>query len=381
MSPFRPRLYGALLGALTLAACSPDSNQNAPLAETNPTAASRYGSSDAVAVASNSTSGNAVMVFPRGNDGTLGTPVAYPTGGTGTGAGLGNQGGLAQTENFVLAVNAGSNNVSVFAREGNRLVLKDRQSSGGIQPLSIATRGRLVYVLNGGGEGGLAGFLLLGNGHLTPLPHSARSLGGADVGPAEVSFSPDGHTVVVTEKNSNKLAIYEVLPGGYLSRPRLHDAAGQTPFGFAFDRRGRLFVSEAFGGATDASALSSYDLSRFGGLRTVSASVGTTETAACWVAVTPNGRYVYATNTGSASVTGYRIGEHGAVTILNADGVTGRTGNTPIDLAITDGGRQLYTLNSGAHTISGFGIGDSGELEPLGELGTLPVGANGMVTW
>lgn len=381
MPAFRPPLHGALLVSLTLAACSSDPNTTTALANSE-SAATRVGGDDAVAVASNSAAGNAVLVFARNTDGTLEDGVAYPTGGTGTGSGLGNQGALAEADGrLLLAVNAGSNDVTVFGREGNRLVFRDRQPSGGVQPISVATRGRLVYVLNGGGNGGLAGFWLLGSGRLLPIPHSARGLGGTNVGPAQVSFSPDGGTVVVTEKNANVLAIYDVLPGGYLSRPRLRASAGETPFGFAFDRRGRLFVSEAFGGAPDASALSSYDLDRFGRLRSVSASIKTTETAACWVAVTPNGRLVYATNTGSASVTGYRIDRDGALTILNPDGVTGRTGTTPIDLAITQRGQFLYTLNSGAHSISGFGIADSGALEPLGEVATLPVGANGMVTW
>jgi DNA-binding beta-propeller fold protein YncE len=376
----RFRRSALLLSALAIAACT-DSN-DAPLAENSVTEASRSGGNAAVAVASNSTSGNALLVFSRNHDGTLAPPVSYPTGGTGSGSGLGNQGGIAEVDGgFILVVNAGSNDVTVFRREGNRLVVTDRQASGGIQPLSIAVSGRLVYVLNGGGNGGLAGFYLGARGNLVPLPRSARPLTGDAVGPAEVSFSPDGRVLMVTEKNTNQLALYDVRPFGYLSQPRAVTSAGQTPFGFAFDRAGRVFVSEAFGGATDASALSSYDINRLGRVRTISGSVPTTETAACWVAVTPDGKFVYATNTGSASVTGYRIGRGGQVTRLNEDGVTGQTGLTPIDLAITNSGRLLYTLNAGAHTISGFSIEHGGSLTALGELGTLPVGANGMLAW
>jgi 6-phosphogluconolactonase len=159
---------------------------------------------------------------------------------------------------------------------------------------------------------------------------------------------------------------------------RVQSSNGTTPFGFAFGKRGHLLVSEAFGGAPDASAVSSYDLEEDGGLTTVSASVATTETAACWVAVTPDGRYAYVTNTGSGTLSGYAVGFDGTLELLDADGRTGVTGDGPIDLVITDSGRFLYTLNSGSNTITGFRVGADGALTPLrGALG-VPAGANGL---
>jgi hypothetical protein len=81
-------------------------------------------------------------------------------------------------------------------------------------------------------------------------------------------------------------------------------------------------VSEAFGGAVDASATSSYRLAG-GTLTPVSTSVPTTETAACWAVVTRNGQYAYVTNAGSGTVSGYSVGSDGSLTLLDADGVTG----------------------------------------------------------
>ena len=65
-----------------------------------------------------------------------------------------------------------------------------------------------------------------------------------------------------------------------------------------------MFVSEAFGGAPNLSATSSYKLDSDGQLTTISASVGTNQTANCWVVVTPNGQFAYVTNTGSGSISG-----------------------------------------------------------------------------
>jgi DNA-binding beta-propeller fold protein YncE len=338
----QPRLLGCVLLATSLlTACGTDTPSTLPLAANR---AEALLGSGAVAIASNATAGNELLVFNRLEDGALGAPVAYATGGTGTGSGLGNQSGLALAmgARWLLAVNAGSNDVSVFDRSGQGLVLTDRLPSGGTLPISIAVHGNLVYVLDAGGSGNISGFRLGTDGRLTPLAGSSQPLGGVAVGPAQVGFSPDGRQLVVTEKAANAIAIYPVDADGRAGAPTLFPSAGQTPFGFAFDRRGLLLVSDAFGGAADASALSAYRLGE-SGVTVTAASVGTNETAACWVAVTPNSRYAYTTNTGSASISGFRIGPDGGLTLLTPGGVTGQTGAGPIDLAIAANGRRLFT--------------------------------------
>jgi 6-phosphogluconolactonase len=337
----------------------------------------------AVAVASNSAAGNSVLVFGRGIDGSLQSPVAYATGGAGTGAGLGNQGGLALAgdRRYLFAVNAGSDELSIFAVSGSELRLVDREPSGGQQPISVTEHAGVVYVLNAGGDGNIAGFRQHADGTLTPIAGALRPLSGAGVNPAEVSFSPDGRLLAVTEKGTNLITLYDVNAAGVAGAPRPQPSAGATPFGFAFSPRGTLVVSEAFGGAPDASAVSSYAISRSGALQVRSASVPTTETAACWVAITPNGRYAYATNTGSASVSGYKIGPDGELDLLVASGVSGATGTTPIDLAITPDGRRLYTLDSSAHQLSAFAVLPDGSLEAGAPTTGLPVGASGVVAW
>ena len=157
-------------------------------------------------------------------------------------------------------------------------------------------------------------------------------------------------------------------------------SAGATPFGFSFGKRDQVFVSEAFGGAVDASAASSYRVDANGSLTTISASVGTTETAACWLIVTPSGRFAYVTNTGSGSISGYAIDVDGKLALLNQDGRTALTGagSSPIDLAFTPSGQFLYSLNGGTSTISAFLTLADGSLVPLGTIGGLPPRTNGL---
>ena len=149
-------------------------------------------------------------------------------------------------------------------------------------------------------------------------------------------------------------------------------SSGVTPFGFDFDNRDHLIVSEAMGGAADGSAVSSYDLRR-GGFDVVSPSVPTTETAACWIAITPNGRYAYSGNAASMSITGYAIGGHGELTILTADGKTGSGTASVTDLATSSDGRFLYA-RMGDGTVGGWAIGHDGTLTPRRHVPRRPSG-------
>ena len=338
------------------------------------------GSPGALYVATNATAGNEILVFPRAGDGTLGAPSPFGTGGKGSGGGLGNQGGLVLTQGnrWLLVVNAGSNEVSVLAVDPDGLELTDRVSSGGEQPVRVTAFRGLVYVLNAGGAGNIAGFRLSEHGRLRALPHSIRPLSSPAAGAAQVAFSPDGGVLVVTEKATNTISAYVVQDDGLTEGPRPQPSVGKTPFGFAFSRRGTLVVSEAFGGAAGTSALSSYDVSESGALEVVSASVGTNQAAACWVVITRDSRFAYTTNTGSNTISGYRLSPDGALTLLAPNGVNGTTGAGPIDMALSGNDRFLYALNSGDGTVSAFQVNPDGSLTPQAGTGWLRAGANGL---
>ena len=332
----------------------------------------------AVYTLTNDPAGNAVKVLDRGGDGSLSPGGEFATGGTGTGAGLGNQGALVLDGRRLFAVNAGSDSISSFRVSGHGLELIDTDPSGGDQPISLTVHDGVLYVLNTGGAGDITGHRISRHGDLSPLVGSTRPLSGAGAGPAQVSFDPSGKTLVVTEKNTNLIDTYEVDGDtGLASGPSPQASTGATPFGFAFDGRGHLIVSEAFGGAPDQSAVSSYAVDD-GLIDAISPSVGTTETAACWIVVTKNGRFAYTTNTGSGSISGYRISHEGGLTLLDADGQTGLTGPGPIDMALTGNSRFLYSLNSGDRTISGFRVRADGSLAPVGGASGLPTVATGL---
>ena len=344
-------------------------------------AAAAGGNPGVVYTLSNAASGNQVLAYNRAADGALSFQGAYDTGGLGSGAGLGSQGALTPSKNnrWLFAVNAGDDKISVFAVRPDGLVLADVVGSGGNHPISLTVNEDLLYVLNAGGSGNITGFSIARGGKLSPIAGSTQPLSnggsGAAPGPAQVSFSPDGSTLVVTEKASNLIDTYR-LENGMAMAPVTYPSAGATPFGFAFDKRGDLVVSEAFGGAPGQSALSSYAVNE-GAFQVISPSVRTTQTAACWVVITKNGKYAYTTNAGSGSISSYRIGKDGSLSLLNA--IAGLTGNgsSPIDMAFSNNNAFLYTLNAGAHTISAFQVLPDGSLVSIGAAG-VPVGAVGL---
>ncbi|MCI0415039.1 lactonase family protein [bacterium] len=338
----------------------------------------------AVYTMNNSAGGNSVLVFDRNADGSIQPAGSFSTGGLGTGTGLGNQGAvvLSEDERWLLVVNPGSDEISAFRVSRAGLELRDTVPSGGQRPISITIHDKLIYVLNaGGGTGGtdnISGFIIGTDGNLTAIPGSTKPLSGASTGPAQIEFSPDGQLLVVTEKATNIIDTYVVGPDGLPGNPDSQASEGQTPFGFAFGKRNQLFVSEAFGGAADASAVSSYAYQANGDLQTISPSVATNETAACWVVVTNDGRFAYVTNTGSATISGYEIGFDGTISLLDSDGITATTGAAPIDMALSNNSRFLYTLDSGAGNISGFRINSDGSLVSIGGIAGLPAGTNGL---
>ncbi|MEZ5277133.1 MAG: beta-propeller fold lactonase family protein [Opitutaceae bacterium] len=331
---------------------------------------------------SNAADGNRILVFDRLPSGKLKPVDDFPTGGFGTGGGLGNQGGLILQGNWLLAVNAGSSEVSLFKVNGDGLILRDIVPSGGETPLSIAIDDEIVYVLNaGGGADSITGFVLdQEDGRLIPIPGSSRALSAASVGPAQVSFNRRGNVLIVSEKGTDRLTTFTVDHSGLASVAIPQASNGQTPFGFAFDRWGRLIVSEAAGGAPGASTVSSYAVGPDGMLTTLTSALATTQTAACWIAVDKLGRFAYATNTGSSTITGLQIRRDGTLRLLESDGVTASTGkgSMPIDMATTRDGRFVYALSGGTNAITGYRVGRDGSLTPVEDGVGVPAGSNGL---
>ena len=334
----------------------------------------------AVYAMTNAAGGNSILIFDRAGNGALASAGGAATGGAGKGSGLGSQGALVLTndQRWLLTVNAGSNDLTVFSVTPEGLQWRSKTPSGGTMPISVAGHDRLVYALNAGTPN-VSGFRLSSDGTLTPIPGSTQLVNGA-AGPAEVAFTADGELLIVTDKPTNQIFTLRLNDDGVAAVPVAHASKGSTPFGFAVDHRDHMVVSEAHGGPGGTSALSSYEVDEEGGLRLITGSAATHQQAACWVVITQNDKFTYTSDTASGVITGFSLARDGSLTILDAKGVSAVTGagSTPTDLALSENSGFLFSLNPGSGTIAGWRFASDGALVFIGGATGIPASASGI---
>lgn len=319
----------------------------------------------AVFVQTNNPAGNAIDAFRRNNDGTLAFLAGYPTGGLGgreAGSGsdpLATQGSLALAADgrLLIAVNAGSNTISIFRVSGPRLHLIQVLSSGGLFPTGLAIHDDLVYALNAGGAGAVSGYRIEDRA-LEPIDGSTRTLGLANAtppfflsSPAQAGFTPDGEHLIVTTKTNGTVDVFSVGDEGTLSADPLDNAASPVPFAWTFDRAGRLVLNFA-----GSSSLQTFSVNGDNTITPISAPVSDTRAALCWV--TPAAGYLYASNTGTGDVSQFKVLIDGTVVLVNPIAASGIGGATDSAAA----GGFLYVQSGSSGTVHVFSIGPGGTL-------------------
>jgi 6-phosphogluconolactonase len=345
-----------------------------------------------VYVNDNTAGTNTIGAFDRHKNGSL-TPMAgspFSAGGAGAGAIVGSQGALQISGDgrFLLAADAGSNQISVLRIRADgslQAVTGSPVASGGIQPISIAVHDDLVYVANeGNGSTGsnYTGFTLSSEGMLTPLPNSTVPLLATAL-PGDVLFNSTGTKLVGTEVGpaSGPSFIDSFMVG---DDGRLTPAPGSPfpaqavgPFGSQFRPTdpSELYVSNAHAGA-NAGSVSAYRVSDNATLEPIGNSpFADKQTASCWVEITPDGRFLFTVNTGVPSISRYKIMGNGSLNLLGSTVFNDPTGLRPFDARLDPSGKTLYVVDAGLAMVSAFDVngGDLVELEtsPI----ALPAGA------
>jgi 6-phosphogluconolactonase len=308
----------------------------------------------------NDPNGNTVQRFDRAADGSLRPAGTFATGGVGL-AGLGGRQGAVELSGdgrHLYAVNAGSDNVSVFRAGHRRTRLIDTVSSRGTAPVSVAEHRGRVYVLNSGGTPSVTAYWRLPGGSLWPI--ATRELAAGAQGAAQVSVMPDGRTLVVSERVSNRLETLPLDRWGRPGTPVVTASSGAVPFGFGISPQGTIVVSEA-----GASSVSSYRLGDDGSLHTVTASLLVGQGAACWVAVSPSGRFAY-TGNAAGGISGFAVARDGSLTALGTTNLL----PSPRDLDFDASGRYLHAVSPGNATTGGqvttYRVGHDGSLTLVG---------------
>lgn len=339
----------------------------------------------AVFVQTDNPAGNSILAYSRARTGTLTYTATYATDGDGAVAvdavadPLASQGSLVTADGgrLLIAVNAGTDTVSVFQVDGTRLRLRQTVASDGAFPASVAVHRDLVYVLNAGGEGSVAGFRIRG-GRLHPISDSLRTLALGNLtppnflaSPGQVGFTPNGRQLVVTTKlSTGSLDVFGVGPRGRLSTaPTVTTSATPVPFAFVFGPGGKLVAAEA-----GASSISTYRLSA-SGAATVIGSLTDGQKALCWITAARG--YYYVSNAGSNTISAFTVNAAGAPVLV---GVVGTAEGGPTDSASAANGHFLYVENGGAGTVDEFAVGAGGTLTKLGVVTALPTAIEGIAT-
>jgi 6-phosphogluconolactonase (cycloisomerase 2 family) len=343
-----------------------------------------------VFVQNDNLAGNQIVAYDRSSSGALSHAGTYETGGLGGKLDgsvvdhLASQGSLTYDRRHreLYAVNAGSNSVSVFAVDGDRLSLRQVVSSRGTFPVSITVHDDAVYVLNALNGGSIQGYVNA-HGRLIPIRGWNRSLGLDPTAtpqfthtPGQVAFSPDGNQLIVTTKAStNAIDVFGIGRSGRPSAaPVVNAAPGAVPFAVTFDRNGHLVVAEA-----GTNSLVTFRLNSAGTLTQLDA-VATTQIATCWVE--PAGAYLFAGNAGGngtpgfGSLSGYTSSGAGQLTNLGAT----VTGPGTVDASATPDGRYLYTQTGANGAVDEFAVSATGSLTEIGSV-SVPnaVGGEGIV--
>jgi len=307
--------------------------------------------------------GNAVQMFARGPDGSLTSLGTIPTGGFGTGAGLGSQGSvrLSPDNQHLLAVSAGTDQLTAFQVNGNATLTRlNVVGSGGVFPISVTATDSVAYVLNAGGSQHINGYFLNSFG-LTPLD-GRQNLSPTAAGPAEVRFSPSASLLDVTEKFSNTIDIFPVGGRPVAGPPVQSPSAGVEPFGSAWSDVDRLLVTD-----TTSNAVTLYAVGPDNRLTVVAGPVPNFQSAPCWIAVTGNQQFAYVANTGSGTISSYAITRNSLQLLASVAAVIG---GAPIDLDLSSDSRFLYALNG--TTITALGVNADGSLTPIGVAPVIP---------
>ncbi len=328
---------------------------------------------------------NTIAAFDRHADGSL-TPLIgspFATGGAGTGQGIGSQGALQETSDgrYLLAVDAGSNQISVLRveRDGSLRRVGPPVSSGGVEPVSVAVHADLVYVANAGtGGSNYTGFVVDRNGHLRAITESTVALPDGST-PGDVLVNGDGTRLVGTRVGTSVIDSFTVgRDGRLMAAPGSpFPAQGVGPFGSEFrpTNPGQLYVSNAHGG-TDNGTVSAFTDHRDGRLTSIGASpFADNQTAPCWVEISHNGRFLFTVNTAVPSVSSYRIAADGSLKLIGSTPFHQPTGLGPEDARLAPGGRTLWVVDTGTAAVSAFAV-NGGSLSELASSPTsLPAGA------
>jgi hypothetical protein len=152
------------------------------------------------------------------------------------------------------------------------------------------------------------------------------------------------------------------------------------PFGFSFDRQGRLLIALFLGGppvpgGSPTGAAGSFRIEPDGSLTGITVAALDFQLDTCWIE--NDGRYAYTANYTSGTVSSFRIDDNGGLRLLDREAgfsdelpggsVPGQNsqGSTPLDIRVVD--QFVYNVLPGSGNVAAWRIKEDGSLDKIGE--------------
>jgi 6-phosphogluconolactonase (cycloisomerase 2 family) len=380
---------------------------------------------------------NSVVHYRRAANGTITEVERIATGGAGSGTfkpisgqdsapnafeGAGSV-ILTPDRKFLFATNGGDNSVSSFSvGEDGRLMLVDRKStgnsiegkSGTAKSLAFSPSKNMLYVLHSFGPDHLRLMSVDGAGKLTSREqrYTVNTKHNNDRVPTMAVLSPDGKFLLVgttfdrpiahvgtypdgspilwvgqpdgsykviasNAPDPDGLAVFPLTADGTLGAARFHDAKAGSPFYLAFlnGRPDTFVIGYAVGDGCAIATIDSAGQISVGPLVKIDTSPGL-PSELCWLAVSPDNEFVFATNFGYSYISSFRLNGKGleiakdpACAKVPGDG-TARGLNTtvtsgPSDNWVTPDGSFLYQIYGNASKLVGYATQPDGSLKEV----------------
>jgi DNA-binding beta-propeller fold protein YncE len=363
---------------------------------------------------------NAIVHYRRMHDGSLEEAGRIATGGKGSGVfkpvsgqssapnafeGAGSV-ILSSDGRHLFTTNGGDNSVSSFAveAEGNlRLIGVEHTGnevtgqSGTVKSLAYSRSHQALYALHAFGPDHVRVFSVSEDGALSLRAerYSVNVGTRTDRIPTQAVLSPDGKfllidilfdarpatspdgvtTLVVSNApDPDGLVVFPVEASGALGKPLFQDAGGAGPFYIAFlNGSSETFLNgTAVGDGLVMSRIDSAGQVSVDELVPIATGAGK-PSELCWLAISPDNRFVFATNFGYGNISSYRI-DDGKLAIAQdpacesvpGDGtfraVNGLVSSGPSDNWLSPDGKHLYQIYGNASVLVGYAVHDDGSL-------------------
>ena len=377
---------------------------------------------------------NAVIHYARASDGTITEVERVPTGGAGSGVykpvsgqesapnAFEAAGSVIVTADrrFLFTTNGGDNSVSSFAVGADgKLTLLDVKRTGNIvtgrsgtaKSLAYAADTGTLYVLHSFGPDHVRLMTVDGDGRLNARPEGytvntpdkpLRVSTMAVLSPDErflvvgttfdqpAAVNPDGSPILwVDQPDGTKksvasnapdpdgVVVFPVRQDGSLGDGLFQDGGGGSPFypAFLHHRPDHLVIGFAVADGVSMATLNERGEIGTGPVVKIDTSAGQ-PSELCWLAVSPDDRWVFATNFGYSDISSFRI-DGDVVSLVHdaacpkvpGDGtfraLNGTVSSGPSDNWLTPDGCHLYQIYANASKLIGYAVQADGSLSEV----------------